>query len=105
MHKEGRRLRQDAHYCELAKLPDCDRKGDSSPAIDLCPGSLLSLWGTVSIPLAAASGHDLALHMFCYVLENGLSTLRTQVGELDPVALLVSPGHCTNRVNGYTRNG
>jgi hypothetical protein len=46
-----------------------------------------------------------ALHLFCYVLENRLLTLRTHVSELDSVALLLSPGHSTDRVNGYGRNG
>lgn len=30
-------------------------------------------------------------------------TLLTHLGELDSVALLVSPDHSTDRVNGYTR--
>jgi hypothetical protein len=48
---------------------------------------------------------DLAPPLFCYVLENRLPTLRTHVGELDSVALLICPGHHTDYVNGYSRKG
>jgi len=52
-----------------------------------------------------ASGQHLALHLFCYVFKNRLLTLRANVGELNSVALLVSPDHSPDNVNGYTRRG
>ena len=62
--------------------------------------------GERRLPRGPASPQSrISAHLFCNVLKNRLLILRTHVGEIDSVALLISPRHDADDVNGYARQG